>query len=141
MSTYNDLVYRIVNRALNEELSRSIQESKRKRKKPKDNKRGNKLKVVEKFFKNKGVNIAPYAYDLFKVEVVEGDDTNEMKNARSLFYKKLNHDVRESDGYEYKFNSKEINSLYSQISSNQMNESINRAVSTSIRKLINRKML
>lgn len=90
---------------------------------------------VESYFKNPGVNIAQYAYKLNNIEPKEGEDTNEMKNARSLFMKCLNHETNES-GYPYSFTSAEINTLYSIISSNQLSESINRAVSKAIKKII-----
>lgn len=77
---------------------------------------------VEKFFNQDGVDIAPYAYQLYHVEKREGDDTNEMKNARSKFMKCLNHEPNEA-GYPYSFSSDETNKLQSMISSNQLNES------------------
>jgi hypothetical protein len=77
---------------------------------------------VEAFFKQPGVNPAAYAYRLYGVKPVEGDDTNEMKNARSKFMKCLNHEKNE-DGYEYAFTSAEINELFSMISGNEMKES------------------
>jgi len=76
---------------------------------------------VEKFFNQDGVDIAPYAYQLYHVEKREGDDTNEMKNARSKFMKCLNHEPNEA-GYPYSFSSDETNKLQSMISSNQLNE-------------------
>lgn len=79
---------------------------------------------VEKFFNQDGVDIAPYAYQLYHVEKREGDDTNEMKNARSKFMKCLNHEPNEA-GYPYSFSSDETNKLQSMISSNQLNEAIN----------------
>lgn len=72
---------------------------------------------VQKFFSQDGINPAAYAYKLFNVEPVEGDDTNDMKNARSLFMKKL-HNEKNTDGYPYEFTSEEVNSLYSMISGN-----------------------
>lgn len=71
---------------------------------------------IEEFFKRDGVDVAPYAYKMFHVEVVDGDDTDEMKNARSLFYKKLNHDEN-SEGYVYGFEPDELVHLQSLISS------------------------
>lgn len=74
---------------------------------------------VEEFFDNdgkgRGVDIAPYAYKLYGVEDVRGEDTNDMKNARSKFMKCLNHEPNEN-GYPYSFTSAEINSLKSFIS-------------------------
>ena len=69
---------------------------------------------VEKFFNQDGVDIAPYAYQLYHVEKREGDDTNEMKNARSKFMKCLNHEPNEA-GYPYSFSSDETNKLQSMI--------------------------
>lgn len=89
---------------------------------------------VESYFKNPGVNIAQYAYKLNNIEPKEGEDTNEMKNARSLFMKCLNHENNES-GYPYSFTSAEINTLYSIISSNQLNERINKAVNESFKNM------
>lgn len=83
---------------------------------------------VEEFFRNPGVNIAQYAYRLYTVEVKEGNDTNEMKNARSRFMKCLNHEKNES-GYPYSFTSAEINELYSIISSDvQLSEGVKRNI-------------
>ena len=85
-----------------------------------DKKRGDKYRQeVEAFFKQPGVNPAQYAYDLYGVKPIEGDDTNDMKNARSKFMKCLNHETNQ-DGYEYAFNSEEINKLKLMISSNQV---------------------
>jgi len=85
-----------------------------------EKKRGDKYRQeVEAFFKQPGVNPAQYAYDLYGVKPVEGDDTNEMKNARSKFMKCLNHETNQ-DGYEYAFNSEEINKLKLMMSSNQV---------------------
>ncbi len=76
---------------------------------------------VEGFFKSRGVNIAPYAYKLYGVEDTKGEDTNDMKNARSKFAKCLNHEPNEN-GYPYSFDSSEINSLHSYISSGTLSE-------------------
>jgi len=85
-----------------------------------EKKRGDKYRQeVEAFFKQPGVNPAQYAYDLYGVKPVEGDDTNDMKNARSKFMKCLNHETNQ-DGYEYAFNSEEINKLKLMMSSNQV---------------------
>ena len=78
---------------------------------------------VEKFFGKPGVDIAQYAYKLYGVTPREGEDTNEMKNARSKFMKCLNHEPNEA-GYPYSFESQEVNKLQSMISSNQLNEDI-----------------
>ena len=90
---------------------------------------------VEKFFNKPGVDIAQYAYKLYNITPREGEDTNEMKNARSKFMKCLNHEPNES-GYPYSFDSNETNRLQSMISSNQLNESINRAVASAIKKIL-----
>ena len=78
---------------------------------------------VEKFFGKPGVDIAQYAYKLYGITPREGEDTNEMKNARSKFMKCLNHEPNEA-GYPYSFESQEVNKLQSMISSNQLNEDI-----------------
>lgn len=91
---------------------------------------------VEEFFKKEGVDIAPYAYQLYNVERTEGEDTNEMKNARSKFMKCLNHEPNE-DGYPYSFDSAEINKLHSFISAGQLSEAkINEAVRKAIKKVL-----
>ena len=81
---------------------------------------------IESFFKQPGVNNAPYAYKLYGVEPKEGEDTDEMKNARKKFSDCLNHEKNEN-GYPYSFNSEELNTLKEMISSNQLNEAINSA--------------
>lgn len=83
---------------------------------------------VEKFFQSpsksgRKVDIAGYAYQLDGIHPKEGEDSNEMKNSRSLFMKKLNHEPNDQ-GYPYSFSTDEINKLASMISSNnKMNES------------------
>lgn len=76
---------------------------------------------IQKFFSQDGVNPAAYAYNLFDVEPVEGNDTNEMKNARSLFMKKL-HNEQNQDGSTYDFTSEEVNALHSLISGDKISE-------------------
>ena len=96
---------------------------------------------VEKFFKStnkvgRTVDVAGYAYQLDGIKPKTGEDTNDMKNSRSLFMKKLNHEPNEQ-GYPYSFSTDEVNRLASLISSNEkMNESINRAVKHAIRNVI-----
>lgn len=82
---------------------------------------------VESYFKQPGVDCAYFAYRLANVDPKEGSDTNEMKNARSLFMKKLNHEDNES-GYPYSFDSSEVNRLHSLISSDQISEAVNKAM-------------
>lgn len=82
---------------------------------------------VESYFKQPGVDCAYFAYRLANVDSKEGSDTNEMKNARSLFMKKLNHEDNES-GYPYSFDSSEVNRLHSLISSDQISEAVNKAM-------------
>lgn len=96
---------------------------------------------IEAFFKQPGVNCAAYAYELYGVESVEGDDTDEMKNARSKFMKCLNHDKNDA-GYDYSFSSKELNRLADKIaSSSNMNENrIMKAVNESLRMFKEQKM-
>lgn len=89
---------------------------------------------IEAFFKQDGVNTAAYAYNLYNVKAVEGEDTDEMKNARSKFAKCLNHEKNEA-GYPYSFTSAELNTLKGMISSNQLNERINRAVNKTFKRL------
>lgn len=75
---------------------------------------------IEAFFKQPGVNNAPYAYSLYGVDAKEGQDTNEMKNARKKFADCLNHEKNEN-GYPYSFDSNELNTLKGMISGNQLN--------------------
>lgn len=82
---------------------------------------------VESYFKQPVVDCAYFAYRLANVDPKEGSDTNEMKNARSLFMKKLNHEDNES-GYPYSFDSSEVNRLHSLISSDQISEAVNKAM-------------
>lgn len=82
---------------------------------------------VESYFKQPGVDCAYFAYRLANVDPKEGSDTNKMKNARSLFMKKLNHEDNES-GYPYSFDSSEVNRLHSLISSDQISEAVNKAM-------------
>lgn len=74
---------------------------------------------VIKFFKRKGVDHAPYAYRLYNVTPKQGQDTDEMKNARSKFEKCLNGEPNEN-GYPYSFTSQEINRLKDMASDNQL---------------------
>ena len=81
---------------------------------------------IEKFFKQPGVNNAPYAYKLYGVDAEEGRDTNDMKNARKKFADCVNHEKNEN-GYPYSFDSDELNTLKGMISGNQLDEAINSA--------------
>ena len=81
---------------------------------------------IENFFKQPGVNNAPYAYKLYGVEAKEGQDTNDMKNARKKFADCVNHEKNEN-GYPYSFDSDELNTLKGMISGNQLDEAINKA--------------
>lgn len=89
---------------------------------------------IEAFFKQDGVNTAAYAYNLYNVKAIEGEDTDEMKNARSKFAKCLNHEKNEA-GYPYSFTSAELNTLKGMISSNQLNERINHAINKTFKRL------
>jgi hypothetical protein len=75
---------------------------------------------IENFFKQPGVNNAPYAYSLYGVDAKEGEDTNDMKNARKKFADCLNHEKNEN-GYPYSFSSSQLNHLKGMISGNQLN--------------------
>ena len=90
---------------------------------------------VEAFFLKDGVDIAPYAYELYGVERTEGEDTNEMKNARHKFTQCLHHEPNEN-GYPYSFTSAEINRLESSISAGRLSESINRTVKNAVKKVL-----
>lgn len=74
---------------------------------------------IESFFKQPGVNNAPYAYSLYGVDAKDGEDTNEMKNARKKFADCLNHEKNEN-GYPYSFSSDQLNTLKGMISGNQL---------------------
>lgn len=92
---------------------------------------------VEKFFKSpntvgRKIDIAGYAYQLDGIKPTDGEDSNEMKNSRSLFMKKLNHEPNDQ-GYPYSFSTAEINRLASIISSNN---TISEAVGSAIKKVI-----
>jgi hypothetical protein len=82
---------------------------------------------IEAFFKQPGVNNAPYAYKLYNVKAEKGKDTNEMKNARKKFSDCLNH-VKNENGYPYSFTSGELNVLKNMISSNELSEAVKRAM-------------
>ena len=82
---------------------------------------------IENFFKQPGVNNAPYAYKLYGIEAKEGQDTNDMKNARKKFADCVNHEKNEN-GYPYSFSSDELNTLKGMISSNQLDEAIDKAM-------------
>lgn len=74
---------------------------------------------IENFFKQPGVNNAPYAYSLYGVDAKENEDTNDMKNARKKFADCLNHEKNEN-GYPYSFSSSQLNRLKGMISGNQL---------------------
>ena len=76
---------------------------------------------IEEFFKQPGINCAAYAYQLYGVKPKKGDDSDEMKNARSKFAKCLNHEKNEA-GYPYSFTSSELTTLKGMISSSQISE-------------------
>jgi len=123
---FGDLIYRMVNESLdalsgyNFEANDNANDNNVQNDDSK--KRNNRRRQqVEAFFKQPGVNPAAYAYRLYRVKPVEGDDTNDMKNARSKFMKCLNHEKNE-DGYEYAFDSSEVNTLFSMISGNELKE-------------------
>ena len=82
---------------------------------------------IENFFKQPGVNNAPYAYSLYDVEAEKGKDTNDMKNARKKFADCVNHEKNEQ-GYPYSFSSAQLNQLKGMISGNQLSEAINKAI-------------
>lgn len=123
---FSDLIYKMVNESLdalsgyNFEANDNANDNNGQND---DSKRRNnrRRQQVEAFFKQPGVNPAAYAYRLYRVKPVEGDDTNDMKNARSKFMKCLNHEKNE-DGYEYAFDSSEVNTLFSMISGNELKE-------------------
>lgn len=82
---------------------------------------------IENYFKQPGVNNAPYAYKLDNIEPEEGKDTNAMKNSRHKFAAKLNH-TKNDNGYPNSFNSSELNRLKGMISSNELSEAVNNAI-------------
>lgn len=118
---FRSLIHKMVNESL-DALSGYNFESKDNSDDEVGKKSNNKKRLqVKKFFKQPGVNPAAYAYKLYQVNVTKGNDSNDMKNARSKFMKCLNNE-KNSDGYEYSFDSAEINTLYSMITSNQLTE-------------------
>ena len=78
-----------------------------------------KRRQIEAYFQQKGINPAQFAYKLFGVTPVEGDDTNDMKNARSLFMKKV-YNKENDEGSTYQFTPDETTRLRSMISSNDL---------------------
>ena len=82
---------------------------------------------IENFFKQPGVNNAPYAYKLYGVNVERDGDSNEMKNARKKFSACVNHEKNEF-GYPYSFTSDQLNTLKGMISNNELSEAINKAI-------------
>lgn len=75
--------------------------------------------TIESFFKQAGVNNAPYAYTLYNVNVKVGQDTNDMKNARKKFANCVNHE-KNKNGYSYSFSSDELTKLKNMISTNNL---------------------
>ena len=121
----NNLIYKMVTESL-DALSgynfESIDSNNNDEQNDDSKKRNNRRRQqIEAFFKQPGVNPAAYAYRLYRIKPVEGDDTNDMKNARSKFMKCLNHE-KNQDGYEYAFDSSEVNTLFSMISGNELKE-------------------
>lgn len=82
--------------------------------KEKDSHLKKRRKQVIAYFKQDGVNNAPYAYKLWPEK--------EKSNARSQFTKCLNGKLND-EGFPYSFTDSEINELYSLISSTSLNES------------------
>ena len=92
---------------------------------------------IEKFFKSpssvgRKVDLAGYAYQLDGLKPTPGEDSKEMKNSRSLFVKKLNHEPNDQ-GYPYSFSTDEINRLASMISSNNK---VRESVRSSFKKML-----
>ena len=126
-SQFSDLIYRMVNESLdalsgyNFEANDNANDDNDVQNDDSKKRNNRRRQQIEAFFKQPGVNPAAYAYRLYRVKPVEGDDTNDMKNARSKFMKCLNHEKNE-DGYEYAFDSSEVNTLFSMISGNELKE-------------------
>lgn len=140
-SQFSDLIYRMVNESLdalsgyNFETNDNANDNNEQNDDSK--KRNNRRRQqIEAFFKQPGVNPAAYAYRLYRVKPVEGDDTNDMKNARSKFMKCLNHEKNE-DGYEYAFDSSEVNALFSMISGNELKENKLRLTESDLMYMVN----
>lgn len=74
---------------------------------PHTSRKNQKRRIVINYLKQDGVDVAPFAYELWP-------DKDE-DSGRSLFYKCL--DNKEYNGSTYKFNDSDINKLYSMISS------------------------
>jgi hypothetical protein len=82
---------------------------------------------IENYFKQPGVNNAPYAYELYGVDNKKGQDTNDKKNARKKFSDCVNH-AKNQNGYPYSFDSSELNKLKGMISGNELSEAVNKAI-------------
>ena len=93
---------------------------------------------VENFFKQPGVDNAPYAYKLYNVRPEKGKDTNDMKNARKKFADNVNHATNQN-GYAYTFTSAEINRLQSMISNSELQEQSFRKTKKDIEEIARRK--
>lgn len=93
---------------------------------------------VENFFKQPGVDNAPYAYKLYNVRPEKGKDTNDMKNARKKFADNVNHATNQN-GYAYTFTSAEINRLQSMISNSELQEQSFRKTKKEIEEIARRK--
>ena len=77
------------------------------------------ISSIEDYFSNPAIKQAPFAYKLYGVEPIEGDDTDEMKNARKKFSAKVNHELNDS-GYPYQFDGSEAVAIKGMISAQNL---------------------
>lgn len=97
---------------INESVEKVLNEKKGKKKKKTGKKKPEIARSAEvyKTLKKDGINTAEFAYRLYP--------RKKKNSARGIFAKKLNHALN-SNKVPYKFNSKEVNRLYSMLSSGE----------------------
>lgn len=97
---------------INESVEKVLNEKKGKKKKKTGKKKPDIARSAEvyKTLKKDGINTAEFAYRLYP--------RKKKNSARGIFAKKLNHALN-SNKVPYKFNSKEVNRLYSMLSSGE----------------------
>lgn len=97
---------------INESVEKVLNEKKGKKKKKTGKKKPDIARSAEvyKTLKKDGINTAEFAYRLYP--------RKKKNSARGIFAKKLNHAMN-SNKVPYKFNSKEVNRLYSMLSSGE----------------------
>ncbi len=102
-----------IDNIINESVEKVLNEKKGKKKKKTTGKKKPEIArsaEVYKTLKKDGINTAEFAYRLYP--------RKKKNSARGIFAKKLNHALN-SNKVPYKFNSKEVNRLYSMLSSGE----------------------